>query len=277
MPCPYRFCLVILRGDAILRFRCYANRLKSKNFFIREIRSGPRSRAIRKWRRRPTRRGIDFGPVQFNLRSNAHQLLLFISVLSVSSVLKSEKPQHREHRESQRTTEKSRCILSPCLAVRRRLVFAQEQCSSSHTPIRSPANALPHVREHWQIPRDSRCAQFARHPSSPSAGTPRALRHDCRTTSRRAEKVTGGRCQVSGYGCQVVSCRCQVLGYGCQVLKFVGCPILRGFREGWGFCLPLPPVPHHLLPAPESVRNASASQSHAAAWFAKLLPAPRGR
>src|ERR1700704_5336685 len=108
MPCPYRFCLVILRGDASVLFRCYANRLKPKNFFIREIRSGPRSRAIRKWRRSPTRRGIDFGPVQFNLRSTAHQLLLFLSVLSVSSVLKSEKTQHREHRESQRTTEKSK-------------------------------------------------------------------------------------------------------------------------------------------------------------------------
>src|SRR6266566_1126873 len=89
MPCPYRFCLVILRGDAIVLFRCCANRLKPKNFFIREIRSGP---------------------VQFNLRSTAHQLLLFISVASVSSVLKSEKTQHREHRESQRTTEKSKFI-----------------------------------------------------------------------------------------------------------------------------------------------------------------------
>src|SRR6267378_2875226 len=66
MPCPYRFCLVILRGNAIVLFRCYANRLKSKNFFIR--------------------------------------------VVSVSSVLKSEKTQHRDHRESQRTTEKSKFI-----------------------------------------------------------------------------------------------------------------------------------------------------------------------
>src|SRR6267378_5562780 len=113
MPCPYKFCLVILRGNAIVLFRCCANRLKSKNFFIREIRSGPGSRAIRairKWRRSPTRRGIDFGPVQFNLCSTAHWLLLFISVLSVSSVLKSEKTQHRDHRESQRTTEKSKFI-----------------------------------------------------------------------------------------------------------------------------------------------------------------------
>src|SRR6266850_97708 len=107
MPCPYRFCLVILRGDAIVLFRCYVNRLKPKNFFIREIRSGPRSCAIRKWRRSPTRRGIDSGPVQFNLCSAAHQLLLFLSVLSV---LKSEKTQHRDHRESQRTTEKSKFI-----------------------------------------------------------------------------------------------------------------------------------------------------------------------
>src|SRR6267142_5683202 len=244
MPCPYRFCLVILRGDAILRFRCYANRLKSKNFFIREIRSGPRSRAIRKWRRRPTRRGIDFGPVQFNLRSNAHQLLLFISVLSVSSVLKSEKPQHREHRESQRTTEKSRCILSPCLAVRRRLVFAQEQCSSSHTPIRSPANALPHVREHWQIPRDSRCAQFARHPSSPSAGIPRALRRDCRTANRRELRATGDGSQVA----QALACAGFHLHHKMHRLK----PVL-------------------LAP------SASASQSREAACFANPLPAPRGR
>src|SRR5467141_29103 len=117
MPCHYRFCLVILRGDAIVLFRCYANRLKSKNFFIREILSGTRSRAIcaiRKWRRSPTRPCIDSGPVQFNLRSTAHRLLLFISAFSVTSVLKSVKAQHRGHRESRRTTEKS-CSLPQLL------------------------------------------------------------------------------------------------------------------------------------------------------------------
>src|SRR5882672_3425045 len=35
------------------------------------------------------------------------------------------------------------------------LVSARARSAVWHTPIRSPANVLPHVREHWRIPRDS--------------------------------------------------------------------------------------------------------------------------
>src|ERR1700687_4247974 len=94
----------------------WRRRVDPQDLFIREIRSSSRSGTIcaaRRWGRRPALRCIDSGPVQFNLCSTAHQLLLLFSVSSVLSglsVLKSEKAKHREQKESQRATEKSRCI-----------------------------------------------------------------------------------------------------------------------------------------------------------------------
>src|SRR6266851_722616 len=275
MPCPYswrqaigalRACFphVLENMPAVAAF--WRRRVNPQYLFIREMHSGAGFRASRTPRRRRSCRSlrcIEPGPIQFNLRSNAHRLLLFISVLSGSSVLKSENrntENTKNHGEPQRNPNSR---LSPCLAVLAYPIWVRARDSSSYTPIRSRANALRHVRGRWQILLDFQYAQFGRHPNSPSAGIPRAPQHDRRTTSRREQTVTGGRCQVSG-------CRCEVLGS-------VGCPILRGFREGWGFCYPLRPVPCHLKPVPQSAPNATASQSREAACCANLLRARRDR